>query len=151
MNRREVMKAGIGLLTLLFGDVALAGPRRRRVRRRVRRHIRRRVRRHVAFRAVGSRRLAVVPVAVAVGWELSLASTNPGGPDVIVVVKEVKKTPTGEVLVVSQPNGTTAEVEVVREDTAENKLDLAGTELPAGDTTTPAVEADVEEEQDVTE
>jgi hypothetical protein len=151
-SRRGAVKSIGGLMVLTLAEGVLAGPRRRRrVRRRVRRHVRRRFRRRVAFRTVGARRLLVVPLAVAVGWELAVAAERAGDPDVVVVVKEVKKTDAGEVLVVSEPSGKVREIEVVREDTAENAKDLPGTELPAGDTSTPAVEADVEEEVEVDE
>src|SRR4051794_27073784 len=91
MERRAVL---LGLMAVMgaaiegcgrrHGPVYAAGPRRR-VRRRVRRHVRRRIRRRVAFRMVTGRRVAVVPLAVAVGWELSL------GPRVV-VVREVRPT-----------------------------------------------------------
>lgn len=150
-TRRSMLQGLVALAAGLTSLDALAGPRRRarrRVRRRVRRRTRRRIRRHVFWRTVGGRRALVVPVAAAVGWELAL------GPD-IVVVHEVKKIQvegtTREVMVVVHKDGKKEEVEITREDTEENKKELEGSALAAGDNTTPAreVEEEVEEEVEV--
>ena len=123
----------IGLLALLpsaaFAHPGLhrhphRGARRRRIRRRVHR---RRVRRRVRWRVVAGRRLLVVPLAVAVGWELALD-------DRIVVVKEVH----GETLVVVHADGKRETVEIVREDTDENARELEGS----------TYEVEIEEEVD---
>ncbi len=148
-TRRDVLQSLVALAATFSSAGALAGPRRRqkrRVRRRVRRRTRRRIRRHVVWRTVGGRRALVVPLAVAVGWELAL------GPDVV-VVHEVKKVQvegaTREVIVVVHKDGKKEEVEIVREDTEENKKELDGSEVAAGDTTTPARELEVEVEEEV--
>jgi len=90
------------------------GPRVRRVRRRIRR---RRIRRRVLWRAFGPRRLLVVPLAVAVGWELLVE-------DRVVVVHEVHV----DHVIVKDSAGKTEKLEVVKEDTAENTKELEGSE-----------------------
>ncbi len=149
LDRRQAL---LGILAAAFGTVlgaddAEAGPRRRakkaRKRRRRRRRVRRRIRRRVRRRVVRGRNLWVIPVAAAVGWELMLD-------DKVVVVKETKivekEAEKVEVVVVVHPDGTTEEIEVAREDDDENGKDLEGTELAADDTTTPAIETEIEEE-----
>ena len=59
----------LGLTSLLSVGNAEAGPVRRH-RRRVRRRIRRRHRRRVAIRMIAGRPFWVVPVGLAIGWEL---------------------------------------------------------------------------------
>ncbi len=150
MIDRRKFSAGLiaGLALLLAGEAeARPGRRaRRRTRRRVRRRVRRRIRRRVVRRNVRGRKLWVVPVAAAVGWELMLDDR------VVVVVQEQgakKDEPDVHVLVVQDSSGKNETVEVVREDTADNSQDLKGSELPEGDTTTPAIET--EEEVEVAE
>lgn len=89
-------------------------PRRRRLRRRVRR---RRIRRRARWRLIAGRRRLVVPLAIAVGWELAVD-------DRIVVVKEVHTT----TVVVENADGTTSTLDVVKEDTEENGAELEGSE-----------------------
>jgi len=79
----------------------------------------------------------VVPVAVAVGWELHLDNR-------VVVVHEVRPT----VVVVREPNGVLAEIAYTREDTSSNGVNHEGSQLPDGDTSTPGVDAEIEEEVD---
>ena len=52
-----------------------------------------------------------------------------------------------EVAVVQDASGKTEELDIVREDTADNAIELTGSQLPDGDTTTPGVvgESDGEE------
>lgn len=92
---------------------AWGGPRRRQ-KRRVRR---RRTRRRVIWRTHNGRRLLVVPVGVAVGWELMVD-------DRIVVVHEVRP----DVIVVKDASGKTEEIAVAKEDTDDNKVEHEGTE-----------------------
>jgi hypothetical protein len=101
--------------------------RRRRIHRHVIRH---RYRRVAAVRVVRGRPHWVVPVALAVGWELVHDHR-------VVVVKEIKtierdgaKT---EMAVVQDQHGKTEEVAILREDTAENRQELEGSELPDSD------------------
>lgn len=86
----------------------------------------------------------IAPLALAVGWELVLA------PNRVVVVKETKYVERGgtrvEVAVVQNADGKTEEIEIAREDTAENTKNVQGSVLPDGDTSTPAVEAEEETE-----
>lgn len=141
MKRRELLKvAMVGAFG--FASVAVAGPlRRRRVRRRVRRHVRRRFRRRVIWRTVGARRALVVPLAIAVGWELAVDKR-------VVVVHEVRP----EVIVVIDPKtNAREEIAIVREDTAENTKELEGTVLAEGDAATPARENEEEVEEEVDE
>lgn len=115
-------------------DDALAGPRRR-MRRRVRRRVRRRIRRRVAFRTVAGKRHLVVPVGVAVGWELMVDQR-------VVVVQKVQ----GDSIVVAAPGGAPETIVIIKEDTPENTAAQQGSVLPDGDTTTPATEAEEEVE-----
>lgn len=150
MNRREALTALLCSLGVLASGEALAGPRgrarrkvKRKTRRRVRRRVRRRIRRRVVWRTVGKRRALVVPVAMAVGWELAYDNR-------VVVVHEVKHvTVEGtktEVVVIKNEDGTTEELAVVREDTADNGAEQQGSTLADGDTTTPAIETEEEVE-----
>ena len=89
------------------------------------------------------RRVAVVPVGVVVGWQLTT-------PERVVVVREVKTVyvegEPQEYLVVSGDDGYRGEIPIVREDTAENREELTGSELPETDTTTPAIELEVDDQ-----
>lgn len=83
-----------------------------RVRRRVWRW---RVRRHVAWRVIGPRRLLVVPMALAVDWELFVDKK-------VVVVKEVHE----HKVVVEHVDGKTQTIEIVKQDTDENAKNHEG-------------------------
>lgn len=119
LSRRELL---IALLSLTAAP-ALAHPglhrhphrrRGRRIRRRVRR---RRIRRRVIWRTVGPRRLLVVPLAIAVGWELAVDER-------VVVVREVHV----DHVIVTNADGKTEKIDVAKEDTAENAKELEGSE-----------------------
>ncbi len=152
LDRRSALSSFAGLLVgacaLGFADTAMAQrrPAVRRARRRVRRRTRRRIRRHVAFRVVAGRRIWVAPVALAIGWELALDDNR------VVVVKETKFVERSgmrvEVVVVQGADGKTEELEIVRENTAENTKDLQGSTLPDDDKTTPAIENEEDVEVD---
>jgi len=152
MDRRGFLSTLLPLgsaLILGVADTALAQVRprrRRRIRRRIR--VRRRIRRHVAVRTIFGRPFWVVPVGLVVGWELAHAGR-------VVVVKEVKVVEKDgnkiEVATVQDSNGKTEQVEITREDTPENKRDLEGSELPASDMSTPAIEKEEEREEEVDE
>jgi len=93
---------------------------------------------------LGGRRVWVVPVGLLAGWELLHENQ-------VVVVKETKfvvvdgaKT---EFAVVQHADGSTEQVEVAREDTAENRENLEGSVLPSDDKKTPGVSREVEEEE----
>lgn len=94
---------------------------------------------------VGGRLFWVVPVGLLVGWELAYQNR-------VVVVKEIKtverQSVKVEVAVVQNSDGTIEEVDILREDSDENGKDLEGSVLPAGDKSTPAVEVEVEVEED---
>ncbi len=151
LDRRQAL---LGILAAAFGaavglDEAEAGPRRpakkARKRRRRRRRVRRRIRRRVRWRTIGKRRRLVVPVALAVGWELFYDDRVVVVHEVKTVEKEAEKV---EVVVIVNSDGSKEEVEIQREDTEENGSELEGTELAAEDTTTPAIETEIEEEVD---
>lgn len=89
----------------------------------MRRRIRRRIRRRVAWRVIGGRRALVVPVAVVVGWELTVDAR-------VVVVRELRP----DVIVVIDERGTREELPYVKEDDDLNGTEQRGSELPAGET-----------------
>lgn len=126
----------IGLLgaaaTLIFGGEAAArhppgGPHRRRVRRRVRRRMRR-MRRRVRWSMRAGRRALIVPVGLAIGWELMVENR-------LALVQSVNG---GQVVVQYVDGGSVETVPVVMENTADNSEVLPGSEY----------EAEVEEEVD---
>jgi hypothetical protein len=130
MNQRRGLL--LGLIALLvspaFGHPGPhLHPHRRRVRRVRRRVMRRRIRRRVLWRAFGPRRLLVVPLAIAVGWELMVD-------DRVVVVHEVHV----DHIIVKDADGKTEKVETVKEDNADNAKELEGSQYE--------VEEEVEEE-----
>lgn len=139
LTRRGLL---IGLTSLGLSGCVVA-PRGRRVRgrrgrrrRRVRRRVRRRIRRRALWRPVRGRRLLVVPVAAAVGWELAYDNR-------VVVVHEVRSP---EVIVVRYPDSSLHEVAYTREDSAENGQELEGSALHESDTSAPFVEREEEVE-----
>ena len=136
MNRRNfytALAAPLGVaLTLRASDVfAYDNPRRW-----VRTPVRRRIRRPVVIRTSSGRPFWVVPVDLVAGWELSQPSR-------VVVVREthfIEKTGAkSEVAIVQDSSDKLEQVEIIREDTAENSKDLQGSVLENGDTTTPAI------------
>jgi len=70
----------------------------------------------------------------------------------VVVVKETKLIERDgnkvEVAVVQDQQGKTEQIDLLREDNADNAKDLEGSRLTDNDKSTPAVEAEVEEEVD---
>lgn len=147
MDRRNFLVAIAALsgtaITLSVAD-AQAGPLRRR-RRRVRRRIfvRRRIRRHAFTRVVFGRPFWVVPLGLVVGWELAHANRVVVVKEINVVEKDGNKI---EVATVEDSKGKTEQIEITREDTAENAKNLEGTKLAANDTSTPSVEREEEVE-----
>jgi hypothetical protein len=117
-SKRGVFAALLVLMTVGGAVPALAdSPKqerreRRHERREERREVRRIIRRRVIWREIEGRRRLVVPLAVAVGWNLDYDGR-------VVVVKEVRP----ELVVVTNPDGTEATIDVVKEDTAENGKD----------------------------
>jgi hypothetical protein len=146
MNRRDFAAA----CAAVFGATLAVNPtnapaqavrrRRRRVRRRV---VRRRYRRLAVTRVVLGRRLWVVPVGLAIGWELVHDNR-------VVIVREIKVVQRAgarvEVAVVQDGAGKTEEVEVLREDTPDNRKELEGSLVADSDQNTPSIEAEIEEE-----
>jgi CRISPR/Cas system Type II protein with McrA/HNH and RuvC-like nuclease domain len=128
---------------LVFGQTEAQGDQTRlAVRRRTRRRVRRRIRRRAVRRVVFGRPVWVVPVGLAVGWELAYENR-------IVVVKEIKVVEKDgmkvQVASVQDSTGKTEDVEILREDNADNRRDLEGSVLPDNDKTTPGVEGEVED------
>ena len=150
VDRRWVLSSLAGCFgVVVFGWAEPEAGQRgavRRTRRRVRRRVRRRIRRRVTFRTVAGRRVWIAPVALAIGWELVLDNNR------VVVVKETKFVERNgarvEVAVVQSLDGKSEEIEIVRENTAENSKDLSGTVLADDDKTTPALEKEEEVEVD---
>ena len=144
LSRREWLAAlaGAGAFLASGAHEVDGSQRRRPVRRRTRRRVRRRIRRVAVRRTVLGRPVWVVPIGLAVGWELALENR-------VVVVKEIKAVEKSgskvQVAVVQDGSGKLEEFEILREDTAENRKDLAGSVLPDDDKTTPRVEDEIEE------
>ncbi|MEO0604500.1 MAG: hypothetical protein AAF211_23905 [Myxococcota bacterium] len=134
-TRRSFIGALVAGLAIMTVD-AEAAPRRRarrRTRRRVRRRVRRRHRRRVGRRVVAGRSLLVVPVGIAVGWELVVD-------DRMWVVTSIQSVDGQETVVLKASDGSTASEPILREDTTDNAVELEGSELPESDTTTPGIE-----------
>ena len=148
VSRRGVLSSIAGFCCGVFAlsrAEGAAGQRRVvRARRRVRRRVRRRFRRRVAFRTIAGRRVWVAPLALAVGWEMVLDDNR------VVVVKETRFVERSgarvEVVVVQGADGKTEELEILRENTAENSKDIPGSILPDDDKTTPGIEKEEEVE-----
>lgn len=112
---RRVALTGLLVLLTFPSAFVYSGPHRRK-RSRSRRHFwRRRIRQRVLWRTIGGRRLLVVPLGVAVGWELLRD-------DEVVVVKEVHTYN----IVVEHKNGKTETIDIVKEDNNENSKDFEG-------------------------
>jgi hypothetical protein len=128
MNRRNLLSGVVplGIVLALGVDESFAydNPRRLRPRRAL---ARRRFRRHAFTRVVLGRRLWVVPVGLAVGWELFHTNRVVLVREIRVVEREGRK---AEIAVIQDAAGNREEVEITREDTADNSDDLAGSEIP---------------------
>jgi hypothetical protein len=140
MDRRKLLIAlslPLGIALALEPGEASAYPNpRRRLRHRV--FVRRRFRRRAFTRIRFGRPFWVVPVGVAVGWELAHRDRVVVVREIKVVEREGQKT---EVAVVEDAAGKREEVEITREDTAENAGDLTGSVIGDGEPDTPAVES----------
>lgn len=136
-----VTLAGAGIVRSSVSEAQIPLRRRRRIRRR----IRRRMRRRVVTRMVLGRPFWVVPVGLAVGWEL-LHNER------VVVVKEThfveRDDAKIEVALVQDSTGKMEQVDILREDTADNRKNLQGSVLPDDDRSTPGVDEEIEEEID---
>jgi hypothetical protein len=145
MDRRYFSAALAALLGLAVAGQPIEATAQvlRRRRRRVRRRIRRRLRRRAVTRVVFGRPFWVVPVGLAIGWELVHDNR-------VVIVKETRIVEREgnpvEVAVVTDSAGRTEEIEIVREDTSENREELQGSVLAADDRTIPGVDAEIDEE-----
>ena len=152
MDRRSFLTRLAIAITALAGGVATfpdeaeagrpARRARKRRRRRVRRRRRRRHRRRVVRRTWHGRHRWVVPVALAIGWELQHE-------DRVVVVHEIRVI---EVEGESTEVAVTAdgeEIPIERADDDTNKVAQEGSYLPDEDQTTAGVETDEEYEVEV--
>jgi hypothetical protein len=83
--------------------------------------------------------MVVVPVAAAVGWELVVD-------DKVYVVENTKKDGDVEIFIIKS-GGETTEIAVIREDDDTNSVEMEGSELADGDTSTPGVDAEEEIEE----
>lgn len=144
MKRRELLSglcAAIGAIALSTETQADPRPRRRARWPRRRRLYRRRFRRVAFTRVVFGRPFWVVPMGLMVGWELMHR-------DRVVVVKETrileKDGQKTEVAVVEDSAGKLEQVEILREDNAENSEELEGSVVPEEDTATPTVPQEAE-------
>ena len=99
--------------------------------------------RRVALRTIAGRPFWVVPVGLAIGWELMHE-------DRVVIVKETKIIETEgvktEVAIVQDSSGKIEQVNITREDTADNRKDLEGSVLPEKDKETPGIESEIEDD-----
>lgn len=139
MNRRKLVAFTLPLgivLALGAGESSAYDNPRRRIRPRLR--SRRRFRRHAFTRVMFGRPVWVVPMGLAVGWELVHS-------DRVVVVREIKgverdgqKT---EVAVVQEATGKPEEIEITRQDSTENAAELPGSEIPEEDLESPGIES----------
>ena len=139
MNRRKLVAFTLPLgivLALGAGESSAYDNPRRRVRLRARG--RRRFRRHAFTRVRFGRPVWVVPVGLSVGWELAHS-------DRVVVVREIKTTELdgqkAEVAVVQDAAGKSEEIEILREDSAENASELEGSAIPEDDVESPGIES----------
>lgn len=139
MNRRKFLASlGVALCaSLLFcmdeDEAQLGRPSRGPARR----NLRRRFRRRVDVRIINGRPFWVVPVALAVGWELVHENRVVLVKETRFIEQEGKKV---EVVVVQDSVGRTEQIGIIREDTPENTVNLQGSEIPESDFTTPGVE-----------
>lgn len=78
---------------------------------------------------------------MAVGWELMVDNT-------VYVVKNVTVVNGQESVVLVSSSGKTITEPILREDTADNSVELEGSQLPDSDTTTPGIEVEIEVEVD---
>jgi hypothetical protein len=136
MDRRNFFAAlaapfGAALVLKASDVFAYDNPRRW-----VRTPVRRRIRRPVVIRTRFGRPFWVVPLGLVAGWELSNANR-------VVVVREThfieKAGVRSEVAIVQDTSEKIEQVEITREDTAENSKNLQGSVLDEDDTTTPAI------------
>lgn len=138
LTRLALALSALGAGIAAWPEESEAGPRakRRKVRRRRRR---RRHRRRVVRRAWHGRHRWVVPLAIAVGWELQHE-------DRVVVVREIKvievEGESTEVVVTTDGE----EIPIEREDDATNGKIEEGSFLADDDTASPGVDVEVEEE-----
>jgi hypothetical protein len=140
MNRRNLfsMLAAPAFALIFSSSNAIANPNpRRRIRGPIR--VRRRIRRHAFTRVMFGRPFWVVPVGLAVGWELDHRNRVVIVKETRIIERDGRKT---EVAIVEDNNGKVEQIDITREDTAGNSRNLRGNEVPEGDATTPTVEDD---------
>jgi hypothetical protein len=139
MNRRKLVAFTLPLgivLALGAGESSAYDNPRRRLRHRVR--IRHRFRRRAFTRVMFGRPFWVVPMGLAVGWELVHSNRVVVVREIKVVEREGQKT---EVAVVQDAEGKREEIEITRQDSAENSDELPGSEIAEDDTDSPGIES----------
>jgi hypothetical protein len=139
LNRRKLLfefALPLGCVLLVGAGESLAYDNpRRRVRHRNR--VRRRFRRLAFTRVRFGRPFWVVPLGLAVGWELSHSNRIVIVKEIRVVERDGQKT---EVAVVQDAAGKREEIEITREDTSDNARDLSGSVIGDDDPDSPGVE-----------
>ncbi|HLA72912.1 MAG TPA: hypothetical protein VK624_15510 [Steroidobacteraceae bacterium] len=106
-------------------------------RRAARAPIRHRIRRRLLVRAVRGRLEWIVPMELAVGWELQHARRVAVVRELHIVGAEGAKS---ELAVVALSDGTTEKFPITRQDTSDNRLNLTGSAIEPHDHDTPAIE-----------
>lgn len=137
MDRRIFLAALAAPLGIALALASTGVQARRLAGRRVRHRVRHRIRRRIATRFMFGRPFWVVPVHVAVGWELMHLHR-------VVVVREIRVVERdgrrGEIAVVQDDSGQILEMDITREDTPDNSVDFPGMAIPESDANTPALE-----------
>lgn len=139
MDRREFFTGVAAPLTLgtilaLCAEPADAYTNPRRA---ARAPIRHRIRRRLLVRAVQGRLEWIVPMELAVGWELQHSRH-------VVVVRQLHivgaEGAKSELAVVARSDGGTEKFPITRQDTSDNRVNLTGSPIEPHDLDTPAIE-----------
>lgn len=137
MDRRNFVAA---LAAPIAMTLVLATPdaeARRIAVRRVRHRVRHRIRRRISTRFLYGRTFWVVPVHMAVGWELMHLHRVVEVREIRVVERDGRR---GEVAVVRDDSGQNLEIDITREETRDNSINYPGLAIPDTDIDTPALE-----------
>jgi hypothetical protein len=137
MDRRNFIAALAAPIGIALALTSTGVQARRIGSRRVRHRVRHRIRRRISTRFIRGRPFWVVPVHLAVGWELMHLHR-------VVVVREIRVVERdgqrSEIAVVQDATGQTVEMDITREDTRDNSIDFPGMAIPESDANTPALE-----------
>jgi hypothetical protein len=108
--------------------------------RRVRHRVRHRIRRRISTRFIHGRTYWVVPLHLAVGWELMHLHRVVEVREIRVVERDGRRS---EIAIVQDATGQRMEVDITREETRDNSIDYPGMAIPESDMNTPALEDSV--------